>query len=115
MLIVQCVLLILQDIDPLDEIKGLIEKQENDNSKLKDAVQAIQEKYEEQDDMLKKILSTVENLSTGPSRFQSKSVKSMRFRLKKAQWDNPSDSTSSLFPGINNNSIDDNTFPLLPQ
>ena len=100
-------------MDPLDEIKNLIEKQENDNSKLKEVVQSIQEKCEEQDDMLKKILGVVENLSSGPSRFQTKSVKSMRFRLKKAQLDNTSGSIS-LFPG-NNNSIDDNTFPLLPQ
>ena len=97
----------------MDEIKSLIEKQENDNSKLKDVVQSIQEKCEEQDNMLKKILGVVENLSSGPSRFQTKSVKSMRFRLKKAQLDNTSGSVS-LFPG-NNSSIDDNTFPLLPQ
>lgn len=91
-----------------------MEKQENDNSRLKDAVQALQEKFEEQDNMLKKILGTVENLtSSGVSRFQSKSVKSMRFRLKRAQLDNPSDS-NTLFPG-NNSSFDDNTFPLLPQ
>ena len=105
-------LLILQDIDPLDEIKNLIEKQENDNSKLKDTVQAIQEKCDAQDDLLQKILSTVENLTSGPSQFQSKSVRSMRLRLKKAQLDNPNNS-NTLFPG-NNSSIDDSTFPLLP-
>ena len=105
-------LLISQDIDPLDEIKNLIEKQENDNLNLKDTVQAIQEKCDTQDDLLQKILSTVENLTSGPSRFQSKSVKSMRLRLKKAQLDNPGNS-NSLFPG-NNSSVDDSTFPLLP-
>ena len=105
--------MVLQDIEPLDEIKNLIEKQENDNSKLKDTVQAIQEKCDAQEDLLQKILSTVENLTSGPSRFQSKSVKSMRLRLKKAQLDNPGNS-NSLFPGTNNSSIDDNTFPLLP-
>ena len=107
-----CVALILQDVDPLDEIKNSIEKQESDNLKLKAAVQAIQEKCEAQDDLLHKILSTVENLTSGPSRFQSKSVKSMRFRLSKVQMDNPSNS-NSLFPG-NNSSIDDSAFPLLP-
>lgn len=106
-------LFVLQDIDPLDEIKGLIEKQENDTSKLKDVVQAIEMKCEKQDNMLQKILKTVENLSSGSSRFQSKSVKSMRLRLKKAQLDSPNDS-NTLFPGVNNNSIDDSAFPLLP-
>lgn len=92
----------------MDEIKSLVEKQENDHSKLKDAVQKIEKKCEEQDMLLQRILSAVENLSSGPSRFQSKSVKSMRFRLKKAQQDNPS---SSLLSNI---SFDDSTFPLLP-
>ena len=96
----------------MDEIKNLVEKQENDNSKLKAAVEKIQEKCEAQDKLLERILSTVENLTTGPSRFQSKSVKSMRLRLKRAQLDNPSDS-NTLFPG-NNTSFDDGAFPLLP-
>lgn len=74
-------------------------------------MQAIQERCEEQDVMLQKILSTVENLSSDyPSRFQSKSVKSMRFRLKKAQLDNTDNSLLA-----SNNSIDDSAFPLLPQ
>jgi len=87
----------------------LVEKQENDNLKLKAAVQDIQEKCEAQDKLLERILSTVENLTAGPSRFQSKSVKSMRLRLKRAQL---SDS-NTLFPS-NNSSIDDGSFPLLP-
>lgn len=74
-------------------------------------VQAVREKCEEQEKMLQKILCTVENLSSGPSRIQSKSVKSMRFRLKKAQLDNSSGGSNTLFPGSNN---DDSTFPLLP-
>ena len=90
----------------------MVEKQENDNLKLKAAVQDIQEKCEAQDKLLERILSTVENLTAGPSRFQSKSVKSMRFRLKRAQLDNSSDS-NTLFPS-NNSSIDDGSFPLLP-
>ena len=96
----------------MDEIKNLIEKQENDNSKLKDTARAIQEKCDAQDDLLQKILSTIENLTSGPSRFQSKSVKCMRLHLKKVQLDNPNNLNTS-FPG-NNSSIDDSTFPLLP-
>ena len=86
-----------------------MEKQENDISKLKDAVQMNQERCEKQDELLQKILSTVENLTTSsPSLFQSKSVRSMRIRLKKAQLDSRS-SSNSVF------SNDDSTFPLLPQ
>ena len=75
-------------------------------------MQAIEQKCEEHDVMLQKILSAVENLSVDyPSRFQSKSVRSMRFRLKKAQLDNPSN------PMIltHSNSVDESPFPLLPQ
>ena len=85
-----------QDLDPLDEMKCLIEKQENEILKLK---AMVQEKSEEQDRLLHKILSSVENPSSGVSQFQSRSVK---FHLEKPQSTNPSD-------------IDDNVFPLLPQ
>ena len=79
-----------QDVDPLNEMKRLIEKQECDISELKATVQEI--------------LSSVQNPTSGLSQFQSKSVRSMKFRLKKSQLDNPSDS----------NFADDNAFPLLP-
>ena len=88
-----CIIILLiysQDVDPLNEMKRLIEKQECDISELKATVQEI--------------LSSVQNPTSGLSQFQSKSVKSMKFRLKKAQLDNPSDS----------NFADDNAFPLLP-
>ena len=67
-----------------------------------------QEKSEEQGKLLKKILSAVENASSGPSQFQSKRVKSIKVKLKKVQLDDPNDPNSSL----SYNS--DNTFPLLP-
>ena len=74
-------------------MKCMIEKQENEILKLK---AMVQEKSEEQDRLLQKILSSVENRSSGMSQFQSRSVK---FRLKKSQ----------------SSDIDDSVFPLLPQ
>lgn len=89
---------ILQKVDPIDEMKNLIEKQENDISKLRGE---IQEKSEEQDKLLQKILRSMENFNSDTSHVQSLP---MNFHLKKVQLDNPSDQ----------NSIDDSKFPLLP-
>ena len=80
-------------MDPLDEVKDLIEKQENEIFKLK---AMMQERSEEQDRLLQKILSSVENPSSTGSQLQPRSKKC---RLQKSH---------SL-------DIDDSTFPLLPQ
>ena len=96
----------MQDVDPLDEIKAIVEKQESDTTRLKEVVNNMQEKFENQEKTLQKILSTVESLSSGPSRFQSKSVKTVRYQLKKIQLDNPD---------FRSTSVDDGSFPLLPQ
>lgn len=71
----------------------MIEKQENEILKLK---AMVQEKSEEQDRLLQKILSSVENPTNDASQFQSRS---MKFHLKKSQ----------------SSDIDDSPFPLLPQ
>ena len=71
----------------------MIEKQEDEIIKLK---AMVQEKSEEQDRLLQKILRSVENPASGASQFQSRSLK---FHLKKSQSSN----------------IDDSAFPLLPQ
>ena len=77
----------------MDEIKSLLEKQENDILKLK-------EKSEEQERLLQRILSSVENTNNGSSQ-----VKDNNMKLK-AKADSLSDSY---------NLTDDNVFPLLPQ
>ena len=53
----------------MDEIKSLIEKQENDILKLK-------EKSEEQERLLKKILYSVENMSNSSLQVQSQNMNS---------------------------------------
>ena len=88
------IILLLQSVD---EIKSLIE---NDISKLKEMVQ---EKSEEQERLLQKILSSVEKTNNS-SLVQGNTLKSMK--LKKPEMDDLGDSY---------NSTDDNTFPLLPQ
>ena len=79
-----------QDIGPLDEMKCLIEKQENEILKLKGMVQQI--------------LNSKENLNSGQSSIQSKK---MKLHLKRAQLDKASDSNFVF-------SIDNNALPLLP-
>ena len=88
------IILLLQS---MDEIKSLIE---NDISKLKEMVQ---EKLEEQERLLQRILSSVEKTNSS-SLVQGNTLKSMK--LKKPEMDDLGDSY---------NSTDDNTFPLLPQ
>ena len=88
------IILLLQS---MDEIKSLIE---NDISKLKEMVQ---EKSEEQERLLQRILSSVEKTNNS-SLVQGNTLKSMK--LKKPEMDDLGDSY---------NSTDDNTFPLLPQ
>ena len=88
------IILLLQSVD---EIKSLIE---NDISKLKEMVQ---EKSEEQERLLQRILSSVEKTNNS-SLVQGNTLKSMK--LKKPEMDDLGDSY---------NSTDDNTFPLLPQ
>jgi len=90
----------------LDEIRTIVEKQENDTTKLKEVVSDLQEKFENQEKTLQKILSAVEGLSSVSSRFQSKSVKTVRYQLKRIQLDNPD---------FRSTSIEDGSFPLLPQ
>ena len=80
-------------MDPLDEIKDFIEKQENEIFKLK---AMMQEKSEEQDRVLQKILSSVENPNSSGSQLQRRS---MKYHLQK----------SHSFD------IDDSKFPFLPQ
>ena len=88
------IILLLQS---MDEIKNLIE---NDISKLKEMVQ---EKSEEQERLLQRILSSVEKTNSS-SLVQGNTLKSMK--LKKPEMDDLGDSYIST---------DDNTFPLLPQ
>ena len=88
------IILLLQS---MDEIKNLIE---NDISKLKEMVQ---EKSEEQERLLQRILSSVEKTNS-LSLVQGNTLKSMK--LKKPEMDDLGDSY---------NSTDDNVFPLLPQ
>ena len=88
------IILLLQS---MDEIKSLIE---NDISKLKEMVQ---EKLEEQERLLQRILSSVEKTNSS-SLVQGNTLKSMK--LKKPEMDDLGDSY---------NSTDDNAFPLLPQ
>ena len=88
------IILLLQS---MDEIKSLIE---NDISKLKEM---MQEKSEEQERLLQRILSSVEKTNS-LSLVQGNTLKSMK--LKKPEMDDLGDSY---------NSTDDNTFPLLPQ
>ena len=90
----------------MDEIRTIVEKQENDTTKLKEVVSDLQEKFENQEKTLQKILSAVEGLSSVSSRFQSKSVKTVRYQLKRIQLDNPD---------FRSTSIEDGSFPLLPQ
>ena len=79
-----------QNIDPLDEMKCLIEKQENEISKLKGMVQEI--------------LNSIENPNSDQPSIKSKKVK---LHLKRAQLDNATDSDFVY-------SIDTNALPLLP-
>ena len=72
-------------------MKCMIEKQENEILKLK---AMVQEKSEEQEKLLQKILSSVENPTSGVSWFQRRSVK---------------------FHKSQSSDIDDSAFPLLPQ
>ena len=88
------IILLLQS---MDEIKSLIE---NDISKLKEM---MQEKSEEQERLLQRILSSVEKTNSS-SLVQGNTLKSMK--LKKPEMDDLGDSY---------NSTDDNAFPLLPQ
>ena len=90
----------------MDEIRTIVEKQENDTTKLKEVVSDLQAKFENQEKTLQKILSAVEGLSSVSSRFQSKSVKTVRYQLKRIQLDNPD---------FRSTSIEDGSFPLLPQ
>ena len=69
-------------------------------------VSDLQAKFENQEKTLQKILSAVEGLSSVSSRFQSKSVKTVRYQLKRIQLDNPD---------FRSTSIEDGSFPLLPQ
>ena len=80
-------------MDPMDEIKDSIEKQENEIFKLK---AMMQEKSKEQDRVSQKILSSVENPSSSGSQLQHRS---MKYRLQK----------SYSFD------INDSKFPFLPQ
>ena len=71
-------------------MKCMIEKQENEILKLK---AMVQEKSEEQGRLLKKILSSVENPTSGASWFQ----RSVKFHKSQSS------------------DIDNSAFPLLPQ
>ena len=76
----------------MNEMKSLIDKQENEILKLK---AMIQEKSEEQDELLQKILKSVENPCNDVSQLQCRRAK---YRLQKSHSSNTDDGIFPFLP-----------------